>query len=69
MWHNNPPCLWVPVTMAWCVLRLWMEEQPPITRVAENKLNNSRGQPTRGGPPAWGLGEALTTPPRGKKIC
>ena len=25
---------------------------------------SSRGQPTRGGPPAWGLGEALTTPPR-----
>jgi len=23
----------------------------------------SRGQPTRGGPPAWGLGEVLTTPP------
>jgi hypothetical protein len=20
---------WVPVTTAWCVLRLWMEEQPP----------------------------------------
>ena len=24
---------------------------------------SSRGQPTRGGPPAWGLGEVLTTPP------
>jgi hypothetical protein len=23
---------------------------------------SSRGQPTRGGPPAWGLGEGLTTP-------
>jgi hypothetical protein len=23
-----------------------------------------RGQPTRGGPPAWGLGKVLTTPPR-----
>ena len=23
---------------------------------------SSRGQPTRGGPPAWGLGEVLTTP-------
>ena len=22
---------------------------------------NSRGQPIRGGPPAWGLGEVLTT--------
>src|SRR5215510_9358892 len=25
---------------------------------------SSRGQPTRGGPPAWGLGEVLTTPSR-----
>jgi hypothetical protein len=23
-------------------------------------LKNSRGQPTRGGPPAWGLGDVLT---------
>ena len=28
---------------------------------------SSSGQPTRCGPPAWGLGEALTTPPREKK--
>ena len=25
---------------------------------------SSRGQPTRGGPPAWELGEVLTTPHR-----
>jgi hypothetical protein len=25
---------------------------------------SSRGQPSRGGPPAWGLGEVLTTPRR-----
>ena len=25
-------------------------------------------QPTRGGPPAWGLGDALTTPPRENKL-
>jgi len=36
----NVPCdKWVPFTMAWCVLRLWMEEQPPIWRVAETILN------------------------------
>jgi hypothetical protein len=29
----------------------------------------SRGQPTRGGPPAWGLGEVLTTPHRKKLPC
>jgi hypothetical protein len=29
----------------------------------------SRGQPTRGGPPAWGLGEVLTTLHRKKLPC
>jgi len=38
-----------------------MEEWPPIWRVAANKLSSR--QPTRGGPPAWGLGEGLKTPP------
>jgi hypothetical protein len=27
---------------------------------------DSRGQPTKSGPPAWGLGEVLTTPHRKK---
>ena len=30
---------WVPVTAAWRVLRLRMEERPPMWRVAANKLN------------------------------
>ena len=30
---------WLPVTMAWCVLRLQMEEWTPIWRVAANILN------------------------------
>jgi len=30
---------WVPVTTAWSVLRLWMEERPPIWKVAANILN------------------------------
>ena len=30
-------CLWVPVNTAWCVLRLRMEERPPMWRVAANK--------------------------------
>ena len=30
---------WVPVTTAWPVLRLRMEERPPIWRVAANILN------------------------------
>jgi hypothetical protein len=29
----------VPVATAWRVLRSWMEERPPIWRVAANKLN------------------------------
>ena len=36
---SKTACLWVPVTTAWCVLRLQMEEWPPIWRVAVNKLN------------------------------
>ena len=30
---------WVPVTTAWHVLRLGMEERPPIWKVAVNILN------------------------------
>jgi len=30
---------WVLVTTAWCVLRLRIEEPPPIRRVAANILN------------------------------
>ena len=40
-----------------------MEEWPPIWRVAKNiYLRSNHGQLTRGGPSAWGLDEALTTP-------
>ena len=39
-----------------------MEEPPPIWKVVANILNKSSGQPTKGGPPIWGLGEVLTTP-------
>ena len=34
------PDKWVPVTTAWRVLRLRMEERPPIWRVAANILYN-----------------------------
>ena len=30
--------MWVPVTTAWRVLRLRMEERPPIWRVVVNKM-------------------------------
>ena len=61
------PCLWVPLTTAWRVLRLWMEERPPIWRVAANKLNKQSRTAEKGDPPDWGLGEALTTPLREKQ--
>jgi hypothetical protein len=35
----NPCDNWVPVTTAWRVLKLRMEERPPIWRVATNILN------------------------------
>jgi hypothetical protein len=55
------PCdKWVPVTTARRVLMVWIEERPPIWRVAANILNN-RKRPTKGGSPAWRLCEGLTT--------
>jgi hypothetical protein len=63
----NKGTLWVLVTTAWHVLRLWMEERPPIGRVAVNKLNKQPQTANQDGPPAWGLAEVLTTPPREKK--
>ena len=59
---KSPNDTWVPVTRACSVLRLRMEERTPIWRVAANILNKQRGQQTRGGPPAWRLGEVLITP-------
>jgi hypothetical protein len=41
-----------------------LKEEPPIWRVAVNILLSSQVQPTKGGPPAWGLDEVLTTPYR-----
>src|SRR5215468_11096870 len=38
----------------------------PIHNILSTAVQFSRGQPTRGGPPAWGLGEVLTTPHRKK---
>ena len=38
-------------------------------RVAANMLNKQPWTADRGGPPAWGLVEGLTTPRRKKEIC
>jgi hypothetical protein len=56
------PWMWVPVTTAWRVLRLRMEERLLCGRYLWINWISSRGQPTRCGPLAWGLREVLTTP-------
>jgi hypothetical protein len=48
--------------MAWRVLRLRMEEHPPILRVATNKLNKQSRTADEGWSSSLGLGEVLTTP-------
>ena len=59
----------VPVTTVRRLLRLRMEEGPPVWRVAANVSDNSRRQPIRGGPQAWGLGEVSTSPQRKSISC
>ena len=54
--------MWVPVTTAWRVLGLRMEERPPIWRVAVNKLNKQPRTAEEGWSSSLGLGEVLTTP-------
>ena len=46
-----------------------MEERPPIWMVAANILNKLSRTADKGGPPAWGLGEVLTTPHRRNVSC
>ena len=47
---------WVPVTTACCVLRLWMEELPPIWRVAAKILNKQSQTADKGWPSSLGVG-------------
>ena len=55
---NTPNPLDTPLITAFTSAR-----RPQIWMVAANILNKQsrRGQPTGGGPPAWGLGDVLTT--------
>jgi len=46
----------VPVTMAWRVLRLRMEERSPIWRVAVNKLNKQLRTADKGWSSSLGVG-------------
>ena len=46
----------VPVTTAWCVLRLRIEERHPIWRVAVNKLNKQLRTADKGWSFSLGVG-------------
>ena len=54
----------VPVTAAWSVLTLRIEERPPIWRVAANKLNKQSWAADKGWSSSLGFVEVLTTPHR-----
>jgi hypothetical protein len=46
-----------------------MEEWPPVWRIVVNILNKQSQPGDKGGPPAWGLGEVLTTPHHKNASC
>ena len=54
--RNIKIILWVPVTTAWRVLGLRMEERPPIWRVAANKSNKQSRTADRGWSSSLGVG-------------
>jgi hypothetical protein len=57
------PCdKFVPVTTAWCVLRLWMEERPPVWRVAANILNKQSWTTDKGWSSSLGVGRGSGVP-------
>ena len=56
------PWMWVPVTTAWHVLRLRMEERPPIWRVAVNKLNKQPRTADEGWSSSLGVGWGANNP-------
>ena len=65
----NFPCLWVPVTTAWRVLSLRMEERPPIWRVAANKLNKQSRTADKGWSSSLGVGRGANNSSPWKKYC
>jgi hypothetical protein len=52
---------WVPVIIAWRILRLWMEEQPPVRRVAAYTLNKQAQTANEGWTSSLGVGQRLLT--------
>jgi len=53
---------WIPVTTAWRVLRLRIEERPPIRRVAANKLNKQSRTADEGWSSSLGVGRGANNP-------
>ena len=54
--------MWVPVTTAWRVLGLRMEERPLILRVAVNKLNKQPRTADEGWSSRLGVGRGANKP-------
>ena len=52
----------VPVTRAWLFLRLWIEELPPIRRVAANILNKQSRTDDEGWSSILGVGLGANNP-------
>jgi hypothetical protein len=59
---HHPMHMWVPVTTTWRVFRLWMEERPPIWRVAVNKLNKQPWTADEGWSSSLGVGQVANNP-------
>ena len=54
---------WVPVTTAWCVPLLRMEERPPVRRVAANILNKQSRTADKGWSSSLGVGRSVYNSP------
>jgi hypothetical protein len=60
-------CKWVPVTTAWRVLRLRVEERPPIWKVAANILNKQSRTADKGWSSSLGVGRGANNASPSKK--
>jgi hypothetical protein len=59
----------VPITTARCILRLQMEEQPPIWRVTANILNKKPRTADKGWPSNLGVGRGSNNPHHKNVSC
>jgi hypothetical protein len=67
-YYKNPCDKWVPVTTAWRVLRLRMEERPPIWRIAANILNKQSRTAEKGWSSSLGVGRGANNSSPWKRI-